>query len=124
MAGLVPCKACSKEIAKGVKKCPNCGKDQRNWFMRHKIMSFIGAIIVISIISSALGGGSEETSTSTNGDTKATEKKETVYKVKDVIKADQLEITVSKFEEKTKVGDQYVNKKASDGGTFVAIQYT
>ena len=124
MAGLVACKACSKEIAKGVKKCPNCGKDQRNWFMRHKIMSFIGAIIVISIISSALGGGSEETSTSTDGDTKATEKKETIYKVKDVIKADQLEVTVSKFEEKEKVGDQYVNKKASDGGTFVAIQYT
>ena len=44
---LVACKACEKEIAKGVKKCPNCGKDQRNWFMRHKILSFIGAIIII-----------------------------------------------------------------------------
>ncbi|MDJ1630451.1 hypothetical protein QNN00_04875 [Bacillus velezensis] len=32
MAGnLVSCKACGKEIAKGVKKCPNCGKDQRNF---------------------------------------------------------------------------------------------
>lgn len=32
MAGkLVPCKACGQEIAKGVKKCPNCGKDQRNF---------------------------------------------------------------------------------------------
>lgn len=24
---MVKCKACSKDIAKGVKKCPNCGKD-------------------------------------------------------------------------------------------------
>ena len=75
-------------------------------------MTFIGAIIVISIISSALGGGNEETSTNTNGDTKVTEKKETVYKVKDVIKADQLEITVSKFEEKAKVRDQYVKQES------------
>lgn len=125
MAGLVECKACSKEIAKGVKKCPNCGKDQRNWFMRHKIMTFIGAIIVISIIASALGDGGEETSTTTGGDTKKqTSKEETIYKVGDAIKADQLEVTVTKFEEKEKVGNQYVNKKASDGGTFVAIQYT
>lgn len=32
MSKLVSCKACEQEIAKGVKKCPNCGKDQRNFF--------------------------------------------------------------------------------------------
>lgn len=129
---LVPCKACGKEIAKGVKKCPHCGKDQRNWFARHKILSFIGAIIVLSIIVSALGGGDDDTATDTNtsSDNASTDSKteqapaEKVYAVGEVVPADQLEVTVSKFEEKSKVGNQYVNKQASEGGTFVAIQYT
>ena len=130
MAGLISCKACNKEIAKGVKKCPHCGKDQRNWFMRHKIMTFIGAIIVLVIISSVIG--SEEstttsTSTNTSGDanTEKVEKKETIYKVGDVIKADQLEVTISKFEELDQIGDiEFLGKKASDGAILVAIQYT
>lgn len=127
MAGLVGCKACSKEIAKGVKKCPNCGKDQRNWFMKHKIMTFIGAIILISIISNLAGGGGEKVAVSGDGETKAkqTEKKETVYKVGDVVSAKQLDLTVSNFEEMDQIGDpSFLGKEASDGAVLVAIQYT
>lgn len=50
------CKGCKQEISSSAKKCPNCGKDQRNWFMRHKILTFIAVIGVIGIIS-AIGGG-------------------------------------------------------------------
>lgn len=121
---LVPCKACGKEIAKGVKKCPHCGKDQRNWFMRHKILSFIGAIIVLVIIVNALGGG-DNTATDTASESKNEQVvEEKVYAVGDDILVDQLEVTVSKFEEKSTVGNEYVNKQASEGGTFLAIQYT
>jgi hypothetical protein len=127
MSGLVACKTCGKEIAKGVKKCPHCGKDQRNWFLRHKIMTFIGAILVLVIISS-LGSGEEKATNTTSGEAKtesAVAKKETVYKVGDTIKVDQLEVTVSKFEEKDVIGDpNFLGKKASEGGILVAIQYT
>lgn len=124
MAGLVACKTCSKEIAKGVKKCPHCGKDQRNWFMRHKIMTFIGTMIILFIIGGALGGDDEETVTTSGGST-ASVKKETVYKVGDILNIDQLEVTVSKTEDMDKIGDpSFLGKKASDGGTLVAIQYT
>jgi hypothetical protein len=133
MAKLVNCKACEKEIAKGAKKCPNCGKDQRNWFMRHKILTTIGAIILISIISS-MGGGEESTETATttttteetkSEETKTEAPKETIYKINDVLKVDdKAEVTVTKVEELASVGDEYLNKKASDGGTFVAVQYT
>ncbi|UPM55503.1 DUF4352 domain-containing protein [Gottfriedia acidiceleris] len=124
MAGLVACKTCGKEIAKGVKKCVHCGKDQRNWFRRHKIMSALGAIIVVSIIGSALSGGGDG-ATTTNGSSKVeVEKKEKIFKVGDIVKDDQLEIKVSKVEEKHSVGDQYYGKKASEGGVLVAIQYT
>ena len=54
-----PCKECKQEISSSAKKCPSCGKDQRNWFMKHKILSFIGAIILLGIIGSALGGGDD-----------------------------------------------------------------
>lgn len=39
MNELTNCKACGKEIAKVVKKCIHCGKDQRNFFMKHKIFT-------------------------------------------------------------------------------------
>jgi hypothetical protein len=61
MNNLVNCKACGKEIAKGVKKCPNCGKDQRNFFFRHKIISIIGIIIIIGIIGSLTGNKNNTT---------------------------------------------------------------
>ncbi|MDQ7095636.1 hypothetical protein REC12_18765 [Desulfosporosinus sp. PR] len=54
---MVNCKACDKEIAKGVKKCVHCGKDQRNFLGRHKIITGILAIIVLIIIVSAASGG-------------------------------------------------------------------
>lgn len=122
MAGLVACKTCGKDIAKGVKKCVHCGKDQRNWFMRHKIMTVLGAIVVI-LIGSALGSEGEESSKAKGGSEVKVEKK-AVFKVGDIVKTDQLEIKVTKFEEKNSVGDQYYGKKASEGGVLVAIQYT
>lgn len=121
MSKLVNCKACSKEIAKGVKKCPSCGKDQRSWFGRHKILTFIGAVILLAIIGNALGGGDDNTSTKTG---EVAKKQETTYKVGDVIKIKDLEYTVTKVEQKDKVGDEYFNKQVSAGGTFVAVQYS
>lgn len=48
------CKACGKEVAKGIKRCPNCGKDQRNFFMKHKVLSFIIAVFILGGISGAM----------------------------------------------------------------------
>lgn len=55
MSGLVKCKACQKEIAKGVKKCIHCGKDQRNFIMRHKIISGILILLFIVIVTANNG---------------------------------------------------------------------
>lgn len=119
MSKMVACKACEKEIAKGVKKCPNCGKDQRNWFMRHKIMTFLGVVILLVIFASVAGGGGDETADS-NGD-----KEEVIYEIGDVIEEKQLEVTVIKMEEFEEIGDpEFFGKVASDGATLVAIQYT
>lgn len=71
MEKLANCKACGKDIAKGVKKCPHCGKDQRNFFMKHKIITIIGVLILIGIISSI--GGKKDTNKSTTESAKPTE---------------------------------------------------
>ena len=62
---LVKCKACEKEIAKGVKKCPGCGADQRNFFGKHKILTGILAIVIIGGIVSVAGGGDKSKTAST-----------------------------------------------------------
>lgn len=54
------CKECKQEISSSAKQCPNCGKDQRNWFMRHKFLTVLSAIVVIGIIS-AINGGNKTT---------------------------------------------------------------
>lgn len=56
---LVACKACGKEIGKGVKKCPQCGTDQRNFFMKHKIITGVLVLVVLGVVGSALGGGDD-----------------------------------------------------------------
>ncbi|WP_240688163.1 DUF4352 domain-containing protein [Pseudalkalibacillus hwajinpoensis] len=124
MAKLVNCKACDKEIAKGVKKCPNCGKDQRSFVMRHKIISFIGIIVILGGIGSALGGGSDEASTEVSGESNKEAKEETAYSLNDTVALKKTEVTVTNFEERDEVGVSGVSKQASDGGTLVAIQYT
>ena len=44
------CKSCSKELDKSAKICPSCGKDQRNFFRKHKILTTILVIIVCGFI--------------------------------------------------------------------------
>lgn len=63
---LVKCKACSKEIGKGVKKCPDCGTDQRGFLGRHKILTGIIALILIGVIGAALSGGDSAATSQTN----------------------------------------------------------
>lgn len=55
------CKSCGGQVAKGVKKCPHCGKDQRNWAGRHKVLTALGAIVVVVILVNALNGGGDST---------------------------------------------------------------
>lgn len=68
---MIRCKACGAEIAKGVKKCVHCGKDQRNFFMKHKILTGIVVIIIIAAMAS-MGGNDEPSS----GGTKEVSNKE------------------------------------------------
>lgn len=67
------CKGCQKEIDPKAKKCPHCQTDQRNWFMRHKILTVIGGIIAFFILIGIMtASGSKEKDSSQSGSTKDT----------------------------------------------------
>ena len=42
------CPKCQEEISKNAKKCKHCGSDLRNWFMKHKIISFLLILFIFS----------------------------------------------------------------------------
>lgn len=115
------CKECGKEISSKAKKCPSCGADQRNWFMKHKIISFVLALVVLGGIGSAMGGGESNTATVNNKSNTAS--KQPVAKVGDVIKTDKLEIVITSIKEVAQVGSDGFEAKPSQGGTYVAVQW-
>lgn len=59
MAKLTKCKACGKEISKGAKSCPECGKDNRSFVAKHKILTAIAVLVILGAIGSAAGGKDE-----------------------------------------------------------------
>lgn len=86
-------------------------KQQKNWFVRHKVWSVILGLIVISVISSAAGGG--KTNTSTNSSSKSsTAKTAEVAKIGRPVNDGKFEFTVSSVEcGKVSVGSsQYLTK--------------
>jgi len=125
---LKTCKECGKEISSSVAKCPNCGKDQRNWFMRHKVLTVILVLIVIGIIGGAGGSDNKDTEQSTNSESQAVESgsnapQETVYKVGDAIKTDKFDITVNLVNERETIGESFFVEEPSEGGVYIAVEW-
>ena len=60
------CKECGTEVSSRAKSCPKCGKDQRNFFLKHKVLSFILIVIALGVLGSALGGSENNKTESVN----------------------------------------------------------
>lgn len=71
MNKLTNCKACGKEVSKGAKKCPSCGHDNRNFFMKHKIITGLIVVIVFVVIGNS-GSKTPATTATTNTGAPAT----------------------------------------------------
>ena len=112
---MVSCKACNKEIAKGVKKCPHCGKDQRNFFMKHKILTGILVVVLLAAIGSAIGGDDKPSSggdISSKGNSKVeqNEKKEekTEFSVDEVISYKDFDLTFTNQRNINSITNKYI----------------
>lgn len=121
MAKMTNCKACGKEIASGAKICPHCGKDQRNFFMKHKIITGILVLIILGIIGTAIGGKGSSSSSSTSASSTATstqsnkDKLKDSYGINETAKYKDVEMTVTKVEVSN--GSEF--DKPKDGKEFV-----
>lgn len=49
------CKECGTEVSSSAKVCPKCGKDQRNFFVKHKVITFLLVVIVLGAVVGASG---------------------------------------------------------------------
>lgn len=62
------CKECGNEVSsKGV--CPKCGKDQRNFFVKHKVITFLLVVIILGAIVGATGENNNNNNTTQTGTT-------------------------------------------------------
>lgn len=82
------CKECGTEMnSNGV--CPKCGKEQENFFIKHKVITFILVVIVFGVIMSFTNGNDNNSITKTNtykGENKV-----------EVTKQNKVEVTVIDF---------------------------
>lgn len=117
------CKSCQSEIDDKAKKCPKCQADQRNWFVKHKILTGILVIILISIVANMGGNKNTNTNNSTSTTTSNSKQEQKTYKIREVINTNTFEITTVSADQKTVVGGQYVNEKASEGATLIAVNW-
>ena len=69
------CKECGTEVSsKGT--CPKCGKDQRNFFIKHKVLTFILCLIILGVAVGATGGKNNSTDKNSVQTSVATENKQ------------------------------------------------
>lgn len=113
-------KECGEEISSSAKKCPKCGKDQRNFFMKHPVLYTILILIIIAV---AGGSGSDNTGNTTVTST-GNQVQETIYNIGDAISNEKYEITIKNVNTSTKVGTQYVNSQPAEGGIYVCVDFT
>lgn len=69
------CKKCGQEFGSKISKCPQCGAYQKNWFMRHKILSTFGVFFIL-LIFIGLIGSQQPSSTDTSENTTSTDTSE------------------------------------------------
>lgn len=124
MAKMTKCKACGSEIAKGAKTCPKCGKDQRSFFGKHKIITGIIVIIIIIVIASTVGGGkgtsaSSSSSNSTSSSSSSQDDKKYSYN-----KFMQIQMGMTYNQVKSILGADGSQNSSTDVGGIKSTLYT
>ena len=81
---LTNCKTCGSEISKGAKCCPSCGKDNRKFYAKHKILTGLLALFIIGSVGNAVD----------NEDVEVNNVKEEVAKEKAETKVPKYKVTL------------------------------
>jgi len=92
---------------------------------RKKLLIVLGVIIVIIIIAASTGGKDSASTTPTSStSSKNNQPVEKIYTLNEVVSTSSgIEVTVTKAEQRNTVGSTYIQKKVSEGGVFICIDY-
>lgn len=64
------CKDCGSAISSDAKACPNCGKDPRNFFQKHPVITVVLIIFVIGIVGASFSSNTNNSNLiAVSGDT-------------------------------------------------------
>lgn len=125
MDGTKKCHKCKEEVKGDAQKCKHCGADLRNWFIRHKILTAILAIILLGIIASAMGGDSGNTNTNSADQGSSEESADTSATPKEWQKVTELTTNASKQGETFSLqgGQQKLIYKTTGGDYSTCLIY-
>ena len=88
-----------------------------------KILKWGAIGIVVIIIIGAFAGSGDKTSNPTGSTPTTAKEEEKIYQVGETIVADKVEVVTVGVSEKNQVGGQYLNEKASEGATLLAVNW-
>lgn len=123
---LKKCKECGAEVSStGV--CPKCGKDQRNFFVKHKVITFLLVVAVLAIII-GFNGGDNNTNQSTpvsanisSTNNNSDRKENTTVNVGEEIKTNDTKITFVSVQDYTSYKSY---SKPKTGNKVVRAEFT
>ena len=109
----IVCKKCREVFPKGTKVCPKCGAKVK----KNKFFVFLGVVGIIVALIWMINDGKEGSSKSSNS--------EVSYNVGQTFNTKQFEVTVTKVNKVSYVGDGFFwNETPSDGAIYVTVEYT
>jgi hypothetical protein len=124
------CKGCQKEIDPKAKKCPYCQTDQRNWFVKHPILTGILLLVIIGIIGASTNSGTKKVGTTGTTQTISNEATQPTtpeapptktYKMGDLVDLNGKTMAVNAVAPYTS-GNQFIAPKS--GNKFVTVDIT
>ncbi len=109
------CKSCKADIDSKATKCSHCGTDQRNWFMRHKIITGILVVILLFVVL-CIAGSSSKSGTSSSGSNSGNSSTSTSQtqsaKVGETVNDGDLAFTVNSVDTAQTIGNSFTQKTA------------
>ncbi len=94
-------------------------KGKTNWFIKHKVLTVIGVLILLGVIVSASNSG-KQTATKVGEQSSSQTQEKTTFKVGDVISIDDKKVSVTSIERNWNSGNDFI--KPDSGNEYVKVQ--
>lgn len=117
------CKDCGNEISKGAKSCPKCGKVQGNFFTKHKFLTFILIIVILSVMIASTSNKNNINTTSNKDNTNiiSTENTKTSYSIGESFSNKYIKVTYLSVDDNFTNYNKYAEIK--DGCKIIKAEF-